>query len=116
MTTQTKTPEQIAAHTLRPEALDCQMCGIRHPYISHWPCAGSFDDACVIAAIEVDRAQRQPEPVHPDWQDDADMYRVDIYWRGWTESGAQIGYSDAGITGAQAAVMFEAIGRQEAQK
>ena len=73
----------------------------------------------IIAAagegIQAGRAQRQPEPVHPDWQDDADMYRdaacVDITWQGWTESGAQIGYSDAGITGAQAAAMFEAIGR-----
>lgn len=53
-----KTPEQIAAATPRPEALDCQMCGIRHPYAPHWPCAGAFDDARVVAAIEADRAQR----------------------------------------------------------
>ena len=53
-----KSPEQIAAATLRPEALDCQMCGIRHPYVQHWPCAGAFDDARVVAAIEADRAQR----------------------------------------------------------
>ena len=53
-----KTPEQIAADTARPDALDCQMCGIRHPYIAHWPCAGAFDDARAVAAIEADRAQR----------------------------------------------------------
>ena len=53
-----KTPEQIAADTARPDALDCPMCGIRHPYITHWPCAGAFDDARVVAAIEADRAQR----------------------------------------------------------
>lgn len=52
-----KTPEQIAADTARPDALDCPMCGIRHPYIAHWPCAGAFDDARVVAAIEADRAQ-----------------------------------------------------------
>ena len=73
--------------------------------------------ALIVAGIEADRAQRQ-EPVHPDWQDDADMYRyaatVDISWRGWTETGVLIGYSDAGISGAQAAAMFEAIGRLEA--
>mgnify|MGYP000880614897 CR=1 FL=1 len=74
-------------------------------------------EGLIVRVIEADRAQRQPEPVHPDWQDDADMYRdaasVEITWRGWTASGAQVGYSDAGITGAQAAAMFEAIGRLE---
>lgn len=68
-------------------------------------------------AIEADRAQRE-QPVHPDWQDDADTYRdaaaVDISWRAWDASGRQIGYSDASINGTQAAAMFEAIGRLEA--
>lgn len=84
---------------------------------------GNFADAridgrsihlIVTQAIEADRAQRV-EPVDPDWQDDADMYRdaaaVDISWRAWDASGRQIGYSDASINGAQAAAMFEAIGR-----
>lgn len=91
-----KTPEQIA------EAIHENM-----------PLA-STRVALMVAAIKADRAQRE-SPVHADWQDDADMYRdaaaVDISWRGWDASGAQIGYSDAGINGAQAAAMFEAIGR-----
>ena len=100
-----KTPEQIADERLWRMSDDATRDSRGRLWIR---------DA-IVSAIEADRAQRQ-DPVHPDWQDDADMYRdaavVDIRWRGWTESGKQIGDSDAGISGAQAAAMFEAIGRQ----
>lgn len=108
-----KTPEQVTqdafdayAENLTPDECEAFMLDA----------AGNWR-SFIEDVIRVDRAQRA-ELVDPDWQDDADMYRdaaaVDISWRAWDASGRQIGYSDAGINGAQAAAMFEAIGRLEA--
>lgn len=105
-----KTPAEIAE-----EVLNRRYIGT-HTNSLH-PINRGFEHAIALAAIEADRAQRA-EPVDPDWQDDADDWRdaavMDIRWRAWDANGRQIGYSDASITGAQAAAMFEAIGRTEA--
>lgn len=118
-----KTPEQIAERIIERNFEDQ---GAPEDYsardnldylLQHGEVDADGVHAILAAAIEADRAQRA-ELVDPDWQDDADMYRdaaaVDISWRAWDASGRQIGYSDAGINGAQAAAMFEAIGRLEA--
>lgn len=74
------------------------------------------EDALRIAraAIAADRAQCI-EPVDPDWQNDADDMRdadhVEIRWTARDARGRITFNSDASISGAQAAAMFEAIGR-----
>lgn len=68
----------------------------------------------IVSAIEADREQR--ERVHPDWQDDADNVRdcdgVTISWDAYVGRDSMI-FTNAEITGAQAAAMLEAIGRLE---